>query len=150
MTIRDILETKGANVLSVEPDEPLTIAAALMARRRIGALVCREKGGAIVGIVTERDIIRVFGDDPELAVAAPVSAAMTEDVKTCSPDDSMRDAFDAMTAGHFRHMPVADGKELVGLISATDVLRHLSSASDPAEAQRLLVAFVNEIDTPEE
>jgi len=148
MHVQDLLDDKGGSVLSVRPDKTVTIAAAIMAKRRIGALVCRDKWGDVRGIISERDIVRATAEKPEAMTALTVGDMMTHEVRTCAPGDTITDVFNTMSNGHFRHMPVVDGDDLVGLVSATDILRHLATKSNPVDAQRLLIAFVNNIAHP--
>jgi len=122
MTVRSILDTKGHDILSVEPDAKLSVAVKLLSERRIGAVLVMS-GGRIEGILSERDIVRVIGERGAAVLDEPVSAVMTRKVVCCRPIDTVAAIMEKMTAGKFRHLPVLEGGELVGLISIGDVVK---------------------------
>jgi CBS domain-containing protein len=98
---------------------PLTQAAELMWRQQTGSLVIVEQG-EIVGIVTERDILRTVSSGKDIG-SVVVGDVMTSDVITTTPDSSVRDAARTMAQHWIRHLPVVDGRRLVGIISQRDV-----------------------------
>lgn len=122
MTVSAILKHKGTNVASVSPGHTLADVANILAFRRIGAVVVLEEG-ALVGIITERDIIYALAAHGGEALQMKVSALMTTDVHTAVMATTYDDAIRAMTDGRFRHMPVLDGKRLVGIVSIGDVVK---------------------------
>ena len=122
MTVRAILDTKGHQILSVEPDANLSAAVKILAERKIGAGLVM-KNGRIEGILSERDSVRVLGERGAAVLDEPVSAVMTRKVVCCRPTDTVAAIMEKMTAGKFRHLPVLEGGEMVGLISIGDVVK---------------------------
>ena len=123
MTVKAILAAKGREVVSIEPIADLTAAAKLLTSRRIGALVVLDAGGRLVGILSERDIVRVISESGSSVLQLPVARVMTRNVSTCDVNDSISSVMDRMTIGKFRHMPVLDNGRLAGLVSIGDVLK---------------------------
>jgi CBS domain-containing protein len=122
MTVRAILDTKGHNVQSVEPDAKLSSAVKILAERKIGAVLVMSKG-RIEGILSERDIVRVLGERGASVLDEPVDAVMTRKVVSCKQSDTVAEIMEMMTVGKFRHLPVVDGERVVGLISIGDVVK---------------------------
>jgi CBS domain-containing protein len=122
MTVRAILDTKGHNVQSVEPQAKLSAAVKMLGERRIGAVLVMSKG-RIEGILSERDIVRVLGERGAGVLDEPVSAVMTRKVVSCKQTDTVAAIMEMMTLGKFRHLPVLEGDKVVGLISIGDVVK---------------------------
>jgi CBS domain-containing protein len=122
MTVRAILDTKGHQVTSVEPESKLSAAIKLLGERRIGAVLVMNQG-RIEGIVSERDIVRVLGEKGAAALDAPVSEVMTRKVVSCRQNDTVAAIMEMMTNGKFRHLPVVEGDRVVGLISIGDIVK---------------------------
>jgi CBS domain-containing protein len=122
MTVRAILDSKGHQIQSVEPDAKLSAAIKILAERKIGAVLAMSKG-RIEGILSERDIVRVLGERGAGVLDEPVSAVMTRKVVSCKPADTVAAIMEMMTMGKFRHLPVIDGERVVGLISIGDVVK---------------------------
>ena len=122
MTVRAILDTKGHNILSVEPQAKLSAAVKLLGERKIGAVLVMSNG-QIEGILSERDIVRVLSERGAGVLEAPVSEVMTRKVVSCRPNDTVSAIMEMMTLGKFRHLPVLDGERVVGLISIGDVVK---------------------------
>jgi CBS domain-containing protein len=123
MSLKTILAAKGGNVISIEPTANLAAAAELLSTHRIGALVVLDAEGRLVGILSERDIVRRMADGGSAALQLPVAQVMTRNVSTCDVNDSISSVMDRMTEGKFRHMPVFDEDRLAGLVSIGDVLK---------------------------
>ncbi len=123
MNVKTILAAKGGDVTSIEPTVTLAVAAKLLAKHRIGALVIRGAGDRLAGILSERDIVRSLSELGSAALDQPVGQVMTRDVETCSEDDSIADIMERMTARKFRHLPVLTNGKLVGLVSIGDVVK---------------------------
>lgn len=123
MKIETILETKGRDVATLRPDQPVSAAVALMAERRIGAVVIEEKS-TVVGIFSERDLVNLLARSGRAALDEPVRNAMTSPVVTCRPEDRLDQVLAMMTQRHIRHMPVMTGERLGGMISIRDLVRH--------------------------
>jgi CBS domain-containing protein len=123
MTVKRILSNKGTDVLTIEPAAPLSAAVKILSERRIGALVVTGADRRIVGIISERDIVRALGARGAQVLDAPVSEVMTRKVVTCSERDTTAELMEEMTAGKFRHLPVIDQGRLIGIISIGDVVK---------------------------
>ena len=122
MTVRAILDTKGHQIESVEPDARLSAAIKTLAQRKIGAVLVMSQGG-IEGILSERDIVRVLGERGAAALDEPVSAVMTRKVVSCKQADTVAAIMEIMTSGKFRHLPVVEDGRVVGLISIGDIVK---------------------------
>jgi CBS domain-containing protein len=121
MLIADLLRHKGSNVVTIAPDGLVTELLALLADHKIGAVVVA-RGDDIVGIVSERDIVRRLNDKGAAVLASTVADLMTTEVISCKPGDSIDDIGSSMTESRIRHMPVvADGK-MMGIITIGDVV----------------------------
>lgn len=131
MRISDILRSKaadstagtGAAVVSIAPDATVTELLAQLAEHGIGALIVTD-GTDVVGIVSERDIVRRLNRDGAVALKATVGSMMTSPVITCAPTDYVDAIAETMTEHRFRHLPVVDNGELVGVISIGDVVKN--------------------------
>ena len=125
MSVSIILAGKGREVVSVEPNATLASAVALLAEKRIGAVLVLGVDRRIVGILSERDIVRALAERGAGALDEPVSRVMTRKVSTCTENETVPSIMERMTAGKFRHLPVVDSRgQLVGIISIGDVVKH--------------------------
>jgi CBS domain-containing protein len=122
MTVRAILDTKGHQIESVEPDARLSAAIKTLAERKIGAVLVMSQG-RVEGILSERDIVRVLGERGAAALDEPVSAVMTRKVVSCKQGDTVAAIMEMMTSGKFRHLPVVENDTVVGLISIGDIVK---------------------------
>jgi CBS domain-containing protein len=128
MSLKTILAAKGDEVVSIDSIADLAAAAKLLTKRRIGALVVLDAGGRLVGILSERDIVRAMAEGGSAVLQLPVARVMTRNVSTCDVNDSISSVMDRMTRGKFRHMPVLDKDRLAGMVSIGDVLkRHIET-----------------------
>lgn len=123
MTVNDILLQKGNQVLTIEPTATLATAVEILAQRRIGALVVTGADHRIVGIISERDIVRVLGEKGTAVLGAPLSEAMTRKVVTCARNETIAEIMERMTGGKFRHVPVVEQERLLGIVSIGDVVK---------------------------
>ena len=123
MSLKTILAAKGVDVIGIEPTASLATAAKLLSTHRIGALVVLDTEVHLVGILSERDIVRAMAESGGTFLQVPVAQVMTRNVSTCDVNDSTNTAIDLMTKGKFRHMPVLDKGRLVGMVSIGDVLK---------------------------
>ena len=124
MRIADILRSKGAGVATVTESTTVTGLLAELAVHNIGAMVVIGTNGGVVGIVSERDVVRdldQFG--PEL-LRRPVAEIMSAVAVTCRPDDPVDDLAALMTNNRVRHVPVLDDGRLVGIVSIGDVVKN--------------------------
>jgi len=124
MTISAILAGKGREVVTIEPTANLNAVVRLLAEKRIGAALILGADHRIVGIVSERDVVRVLSERGAAALDEPVSQVMTRKVSTCNEVETVSSIMERMTAGKFRHMPVVDQGRLAGIISIGDVVKH--------------------------
>jgi len=123
MSLKTILAAKGDNIICIESTADLAAAAKLLSTHRIGALVVLDAAGRLVGILSERDIVRTMADVGSAVLQLPVAQVMTRNVSTCDVNDSISSVMDRMTKGKFRHMPVLDKDRLAGLVSIGDALK---------------------------
>jgi len=128
--IRDVLAEKGNDVVSVGPGVTIHDAIEELVDLRIGCLLVREEDGTVVGILTERDILRIVHQDETGLGTATVGEHMTRDVICAVPGDDLDYAMNVMTKNRFRRMPVMDEDRLVGIISIGDVVKALKSEQE--------------------
>lgn len=121
--IGEILDRKGTDVVTIGPDEPLTEVLARLERHGIGALVVTRDGRDVVGVVSERDIVRVVARHGAAVLDRPVVSAMTTEVATCERGTTFDEVLTTMTNSRFRHMPVLVDGVLGGIISIGDVVK---------------------------
>jgi CBS domain-containing protein len=124
MRVKDALSRKGDLVVTITPDETVTDLLASLARYRVGALVVTQPDGSIIGIVSERDVVRHLHTAGASILDQPVSTIMTTDLRTASPLDDCADLMVMMTDHRIRHVPVVLNDRLVGIISIGDVVKH--------------------------
>jgi CBS domain-containing protein len=124
MTVSMILAGKGREVVSIEPNSSLASAVALLAEKRIGAVLILGADRRIAGILSERDIVRALAERGSAALGEPVSQTMTRKVSTCTESETVASIMERMTDGKFRHFPVVDQGRAIGVISIGDVVKH--------------------------
>jgi CBS domain-containing protein len=124
MRVKDILNKKGAEVATIDPDATIAEAVALLHGKRIGAVVVSADGVTIGGILSERDVVGALATVGPDLLTASVRRFMTADVLTCEPDDELRTLAITMTDKRFRHMPVTVNGRLAGIVSIGDVVKH--------------------------
>ena len=122
MKVRNILATKGGRVITIAPEETVRRAVALLVEQRIGAVVVTDAAGQLVGILSERDVIRAAAEDESIFGQA-VSAIMTRAVVIGMPEDDVLAVAHTMLEKRFRHLPIVDEGRLIGIISIGDVLK---------------------------
>ena len=141
MTVAKILAHKGRDVATTTAAKTIADAVALLAGRKIGALVVVEDGHRIVGIISERDIVRAIAASAGAALAEPVSSIMTRGVVTCSDGETIDSVMSRMTRGRFRHLPVTNGGRLTGIVSIGDVVKaRIEQVEHEAEEMRTYIA----------
>jgi CBS domain-containing protein len=124
MTVKAILSTKGSEVTTIEPSFTLEAAIAVLAERRIGALVVLGPERRMIGILSERDIVRALAEQGAAVLKQPLAQVMTRKVSTCTQTETVSAIMERMTTGKFRHVPVVEQDRLVGIISIGDVVKH--------------------------
>jgi CBS domain-containing protein len=124
MRVHDVLASKGSDAVhTIAPDATVRELLEVLAEHNIGALVVSADGATMLGIVSERDIVRKLRD-AEDARDTTVADIMTTDVRVCSPEDSFGDLMALMTTHRVRHVPVLDDGRLVGVLSIGDAVKH--------------------------
>lgn len=123
MKVKSILAEKGTFVATVAPDATVTQLCALLTQHNIGAAVVAPDGGAVVGIASERDVVRAIANRGPGILTAEVREIMTDIVAICEPDNSSADLMATMTERRIRHVPVYSDDALVGIVSIGDVVR---------------------------
>jgi CBS domain-containing protein len=124
MRITDVLRRKGDEVVTITPTHTVRELLRLLAEHRVGALVVSAGGGALDGIVSERDVVRKLHAVGDAVLDQPVSAIMTQVVHTCVPEDSLEDLMGSMTEHRIRHVPVLVDGRLSGIVSIGDIVKH--------------------------
>jgi len=124
MTVKTILSTKGQKVHTIEPTATLETAVRVLTERSIGALVVLGPDRRVIGIISERDIVRALAERGAGVLAEPLSQNMTRKVVTCAESETVGRIMEHMTTGKFRHVPVLEQGELVGIVSIGDVVKH--------------------------
>jgi CBS domain-containing protein len=122
MNISSILSTKSSEVITIAPDQTISEAISRLSSYNIGVLVVLGASGKVVGIISERDIVRRLMEDQEL-FSREVSEIMTSEVIVGVPDDDVMSVVHTMTEKRFRHIPVIDKGQLIGIISIGDILK---------------------------
>lgn len=123
MTIAAILSTKGAEVISVSPDQTVADAIALLAERRIGAVPVID-GEDVIGIFSERDVVYGLHSGGAALLERPVHEVMTGPIHTVAEDDSVLGALSLMTQRRLRHLPVVEGHRVIGIVSIGDLVKY--------------------------
>lgn len=140
MNVAAILKAKGSDVVTVGPTATLGEIAILLSERRIGAVVVMQDR-KVLGIVSERDVVKAVARSGARALNSPVRDVMTSRVVTCGLNDSIDELMDSMTMGRFRHLPVIEDGELAGIVSIGDVVKHrIAETVMETEALRLYIA----------
>lgn len=141
MTVAQILNSKGRSVIIATPDDTLKNIADTLAKKRIGAVVIIGSEGDIVGIVSERDVVRAISVLGAKALDKPASEIMTTSVMTCDPRDSEAELMGLMTEHRIRHLPVVDDGKLDGMISIGDVVKfRIEAIEHEAEEMKVYIA----------
>ncbi|HHL20881.1 MAG TPA: CBS domain-containing protein [Aliiroseovarius sp.] len=124
MLVSQILKSKPTGgVITIAPGTDVAQAAGILSEKRIGALIVSADGKVPLGIVSERDIVRELGRRGEVCLGDEVDALMTRKLVTCTGECSTDEVLTRMTNGRFRHMPVMQGDEMIGVISIGDVVK---------------------------
>jgi CBS domain-containing protein len=124
VTVKTILSTKGGDVISIEPTATLETAVKTLAKHRIGALLVLGPDRRVVGILSERDVVRALGEQGADVLPKPLAQVMTRKVVTCGETETVGTIMERMTTGKFRHVPVIEEDQVVGIISIGDVVKH--------------------------
>ncbi|MDF3062181.1 MAG: inosine-5-monophosphate dehydrogenase [Microvirga sp.] len=136
MNVEHILQAKGRHVLTIEPGRSLAEAARALTERKIGAVVVTGPDQSVLGILSERDIVRAVARGGAGALESPVAQHMTGKVVTCTRQSTINELMEVMTERKFRHMPIVENGRLCGIISIGDVVKN-RVAEIEAESQAL-------------
>lgn len=137
MNVATVLKTKGRAVTTARPEATLKELADLLAIKRIGAVVVTGEAGRVIGIFSERDLVRLTAERGPAALSLTVGDVMTRNVVTCEEKSTLDELMEMMTTGRFRHLPVVENDQLVGLISIGDVVKyHLADMALEVTAMR--------------
>jgi len=123
-TVEQLIQKKGADVISVKPSQTLREVVEIMREKRIGAVIVTDDAGSLIGILSERDIVRKLADTPGQTLPKQVEEIMTRNVATCEPSEQLVSILQRMTDGRFRHMPVMRDGQLMGMITIGDVVHY--------------------------
>ncbi len=124
MRVSDVLSSKGsATIFTIRPEASISELLDALAEHNVGALVVSSDGTTMLGIVSERDVVRKLRDVDEPR-SVTVEEIMTADVRVCAPEDSFGSLMTVMTELRVRHVPVLDGDELVGVLSIGDAVKY--------------------------
>ncbi len=129
MRIREVLDRKGSSVVTVAPDRTVHDAMQILVEHNIGAVIVT-RDGSIIGILTERDVLRLGAADPGSLAATRVSEAMTKELVVGVADDLVDYAAGVMTSSRIRHLPIVDGEQLIGVLSIGDVVNALKQEKE--------------------
>jgi CBS domain-containing protein len=124
MYVRDILSTKGNRVTTIKPDATISSTSKLLSQHRIGAVLVTDATDKIMGIISERDIVRGLAAHGGEVADHSVTEFMTRDVRSCAPGDTIADIMAVMTTHRIRHLPVLEDGALAGIVSIGDVVKY--------------------------
>ena len=137
MKLVELIKGKQKEIIQVGSDRTIAEAADTIAQNKIGALLVDDGAGTIVGILSERDIVRGMSQHGANLQDVKVSELMTSDLIRCAPGDTVNEAMAMMTDRRIRHLPVFDGEQLVGFISIGDLVKcRMMEVQSEAEALR--------------
>jgi CBS domain-containing protein len=141
MTVARILSEKGREVYTTQPHHTLREVVDLLADKGVGAVVVADASMSVLGILSERDVVRVLARHGAAALDDPVSRHMTPKVTTVTRADTIDHVMQTMTQGRFRHVPVVEDGRLIGIVSIGDVVkRHVSAIDGERQALREYIA----------
>ncbi|MGI9290845.1 MAG: CBS domain-containing protein [Gammaproteobacteria bacterium] len=117
-----VLAEKGGEIFTIGPDDTIHNAVNLLGEKRIGALLVTDPAGELIGVLSERDIVRKMADIPGRTLQQLVSTLMTTNSFNCSPEDPIMDVLTGMTENRCRHVPVLENGKLLGIITIGDIV----------------------------
>lgn len=127
-SVADVMSHKGGELFSIGPQNAVADAVTILTDKRVGALVVTDTEGKLAGILSERDIVRRLSETPGQTLPQRVDQLMSRQVETTRPDELLVSVLRRMNDGRFRHMPVLENDQLVGMISIGDVVNHRLTA----------------------
>jgi CBS domain-containing protein len=123
MILQAILANKPAGFISVTEDLSISAVIGILAEKHIGAVLVVGPGNSLVGILSERDVVRSLAANAALTLNMTVAQLMTPNPATATPATTVEEAMESMTNGRFRHLPIMNDGQLVGLVSIGDVVK---------------------------
>jgi CBS domain-containing protein len=129
MRIREVLDHKGMSVVTVEPDRTVLDAMRILVEHNIGSVIVTHEG-TILGILTERDVLRLGATQPDSLTTTLVAEAMTKELVVGVAEDLVDYVAGVMTANRIRHLPIVDGDRLTGVLSIGDVVNALKQEKE--------------------
>jgi len=141
MIVAMILDEKGRNVETIGANASIGEVVSELASHKIGAIVVVEDVDEIVGIISERDVVRAIAERGTEVLSEPVGSIMTSEVMTCEDSETIHDVMARMTRGRFRHLPVEKNGRLTGIISIGDVVKaRIEEVEREAEEMRTYIS----------
>ena len=141
MNVEHILSDKGHEVVTIAPHLTLAEVARTLSQHRIGAIVVSDPANPVLGILSERDIVRAVAENGAAALDEPVSRYMTTKVVTCTSRSAINDLMETMTTGKFRHVPVVENGRLIGIVSIGDIVKfRVAEIESESQALREYIA----------
>ena len=124
MKIREVLQRKSVvGVVTIGAHETLRSLVETLREKRIGAMMATDGGGRLVGVISERDVVRALAEEGEVCLNQQVSRYMTKEVVSTDPEESTESVLGRMSEGRFRHMPVLENNRMVGVVSIGDLVK---------------------------
>ncbi len=141
MLVSQILKSKGDSVFTISPNETIGSASSLLHSRKVGALVVQDQADKVVGIISERDVVRAVAEAGAAALLQPVSRSMSAEVIFAEPTESVDELLTRMTDRRIRHLPVCREDRLVGIVSIGDLVKvKIAEAEHEAETLKNYIA----------
>jgi CBS domain-containing protein len=141
MLLSDLIKNKGSETFRIDQQASVADAVRLLSEKNIGALLVDGADGKLVGIISERDIVRGMNPPGADLNNIPVADLMTREMISCSPSDTVHKAMGIMASKRFRHLPIFDGDNLCGVISIGDLVKfRILEVEAEAEALRQYIA----------
>jgi CBS domain-containing protein len=141
MLVSQILKSKGDSVFTISPNETIGSASSLLHSRKVGALVVQDQADRVVGIISERDVVRAVAEAGAAALLQPVSRSMSAEVIFAEPTESVDELLTRMTDRRIRHLPVCREDRLVGIVSIGDLVKvKIAEAEHEAETLKNYIA----------
>lgn len=140
MIIRNIMKNQAGLLSTISPNHSLKEAAALLSLKKIGALPVVDESDNLIGIISERDIVRICASENTNPLSSSVKDAMTSKLETASPNDTIDVALARMTDRRIRHLPVLEDGKLIGIVSIGDLVKsQIDSVLKEADAMRAYI-----------
>jgi CBS domain-containing protein len=141
MLVSQILKNKGDSVFTIGPNETIGSASSLLHSRKVGALVVQDENDRVVGIISERDVVRAVAEKGATALSQPVSRSMSAEVIFATPTEAVDELLARMTDRRIRHLPVCRDRRLIGIVSIGDLVKvKIAEAEHEAETLKNYIA----------